>query len=1004
MASPTQLVQFTFAGGIDQSIRSEAVDPTAAFVNVENVRAPSRGEADKRDGFDAFTGVSRVDATVRTAGYRQFAHGKQTCTIDGALIDSYSPEEAILMNRGRVPECGLSFMKVPSPPGQSSIAVTDSIRVGAFYIITGASASQATVYACVVEATTGQVILPYTAVVTGVAGEIFGLLGARGTTAMLFVAEGSNADIMYAELDCADASTVLSGWSSATAAVGDSNGLLAFNVASSGSYCWMAYVNDSAGASQVSVELYDGGAGGSTTIDTNSATPGAIGLDGTSGTLWVAWNETTSVRVKGLSGTNLAVTNATTATVITTATAPDDIGSIHVVTSSPVTSGRLFVNDGTDGALHARYFVTTLGAVATAGAQMTAYGVLMAGAPFRVSASARYYGPCRGYESTGDVVLCDLTEEDAWVRPVANLPARLSYSLACARSGAHSATERWFPFTIQTTGRAYSGSVAKFDFAADARWRAVPHNGATFLSGGLVSFFDGLRVAESGFVIQPPAVSLSTNGAGAFSSTGGGINVVITYEHADAAGNVHMSGVSEPTNIAAFTNVVNLAIVVRNLGISGRIEAATDPNMRICIWVTADGGEPPYYLLTTLTNTLTSETQTYNMTGHVLGSEALLMGTGNLPNTGAQLDRRAPQGLPHLCAYNGFLVGAGGEEVFWTGQDIDGEGAWWNDSFSAAVTGGGDVTALETQDGVLYVFKRDRIFAMAGIPPLDNGADGGLGAPQRLAVNVGASSPFTCVTEMGIFFVSERGIELLNRSRGVEYIGEQVQTTFASYPYVSAMTYDPVSSCVLIEASSGRSAGLPTGGGRTFVYDIKARVWRSFDRRSVSASTDVPAADGCMVWNGSAWRYGWLRSTGATYVETSEHHLDPGDVWVTKKAKTGYVKLSGIQGQQFMNRVLLLAKKSSTAGLSIAAGYDYDASFETATDWTAAALDTLSTSLGRIQVGHDLHDDAEGQAVAVEITDSAPASVGTGQGATWIALTFEGQPRPNAVQLSSEAR
>jgi hypothetical protein len=999
MASPTQLVQFTFAGGIDQSIRSEAVDPTAAFINLENVRAGARGEADKRYGFDVLTGVTRVDATSRTAGYRMFAHGKQTCIIDRDVIDAFSPDNDDQISRGRVPECGLSMMKVPTPGVTGSLTCTDAVRVGD-YLALAYTAGQS-VYASVVEAETGQVIVAPTLIYTGSAAEIYGLLGARGSTAMIFVICSGEGEIRLSEVDCSTATTAYAGWSAQSATVSD-NGGLALAVHSIGTRVYMAYVNDSAGASQVSIQMYDGGAGGSTTVNTSSVTPGDVSLGGAlADTLWVAWNETTAIKVKGLSTTNLATVPASAATVITAASAPSFSG-IAVVASSTAGAGRLFVNDGGAALMYTRNFTTSGAAVTPGAATATHYNAQMTGRPFRVG--TRYYGVCRGYDTSEDVaILCDLTETNAWLRPVANVAPRLASSFFAAQAAQHTTREFWAPIGVQTAGNVTGVQMARFDFDADAHWRAVPHNGVTFLSGGLVSYFDGVRVAESNFVIRPPAAVLATNGVGTFTTTVG-MRVVLTYEQVDAAGNWHLSGVSSPTLISAFTNKVNLEVTYRPLGISGRISAATDPSIRVGIWATKDGGEAPYYLVTTKTNTLTAASATHNITAAPTGSESLLMGTGNLPNTGAQLDRRSVQGLAHLCSYNGFLVGANGEEVFWTGQDIDGEGAWWNDSFSAAVTGGGDVTALETQDGVLYVFKRDRIFAMAGIPPLDNGADGGLGAPQRLAVNVGASSPFTCVTEMGIFFVSERGIELLNRSRGVEYIGEQVQTTFASYPYVSAMTYDPVSSCVLIEASSGRSAGLPTGTGRTFVFDLKAKVWRSFDRRAVSATADVPAADGCMVWNGSAWRYGWLRSTGATYVETSEHYLDPGDVWVTKKARTGYVKMSGVQGQQAMNRVLILAKKHETAGLSISAGYDYDASFETPATWAAATLDTLSTSLGRIQVEHVLHDDAEGQAVAVEITDTTPASPSTGRGATWIALTFEGQPRPNAVQLSSEAR
>ncbi len=997
MASPTQLVQFTFAGGIDESLRAEVLDPSVGFVNRENMRQPTKGSGDKRHGFDAFTGTELVDATTRTAGYRMFAHGKQTCIIDRDIIAAYSPDNDDQIPRGRVPECGLSMMKVPTPGVTGSLTCTDSIRVGD-YLALAYTAGQS-VYASLIEAETGQVIVAPTLLYTGSAAEIYGLLAAQGNTIYAFIICSGETDIQKRTIDVTSATTAYAGWST-SGVVAVLNGGLAMAVHTIGTRLYVAYVNNSGGASQITVEMYDGGAGGTASINTSSVTPSDLALGGDLGdTLWVAWNESTAIKVKGLSTTSMSTTFATTATVITAGQAPFFDG-IAVVASSTAASGRLFVNNGANDRLYTRNFTTSAGAVSASGSTASHFNVQMIGRPFRVG--TRYYGVCQGYDTTEKVaVLCDLTEANAWVRPVANVAPRRATGIFLAQAAQHTTREFWAPIGVQTAGNVTGVQMARFDFDAEGRWRPVAHNGVTFLSGGLVSYFDGVRVAESNFVIRPPVPTFTSAGTGIT----GSFRYVAVYEQVDAAGNWHLSGVSPPMATGSITDDT-ITVTVRPLGISGRISAATDPSVRISLYRTATGGEPPYYYLTSLTNTLTAATQTYadSTADGTLTSRALLMGTGNLPNTGAQLDKRAPQGMAHLCAYNGFLAGALGEEVFWTGQEVDGEGVWWNDNMSAAVTGGGDITALEAQDGTLYVFKRDRIFAMAGQPPNDAGTDGGLGAPHRLAVSVGASSPFTCVTEIGIFFISPRGPELLTRARDVEFIGEKIKDTFASYPDVSAVTYDAASSCVLIEASAGRSAGLPTGSGRTFVYDLQNRSWTSFDRRSVSASTDVAASDACVLWDGNTWRYAWLRADGATYVE-ADHYLDPGDVWVTKRARTASVKMSGIQGQQIMNKVLLLAKSAGNANISMAAAYDYTTTLQTPREWTSTVTSALSGSLGRIQLGHDLHDEAEGQAVAVEIADAEPESgISIGRGPLWIALTFEGQPRPNAALLPEEAR
>jgi hypothetical protein len=1003
MASPTQLVQFTFAGGIDQSMRSEVLDPSAAFVLVENARARAKGGLSKRYGFSAMT-LDRLGGTTRSAAYRLLDHYKQVCVIDRDTLDAYSTGLGSFVSRGRVPECGLSMMKVPAPPGQSGMVVTDACLCGNYLVL--AYVSGLSIYMGVVDATNGAVVRAPELLVTGSA-ETYAMLGTYSTYVVSVSVESGTGTTRLRYLNTANLSA---GWQLAYGNLGGdrATGSLALGVQGLTDRIAAAYVNNSAGASQITVKTFTIAALLDTvTINTNSATPSALALEGSiADTLWCAWNETTTIRLRGLDADNLSGSAlATTGTMCTVTGAPVGLGTIAVCSSSTAGAGRVFVNDGGDRILRMRDFTTSGGAATAGGSTVDVYNVQRYGAPFRVG--SRYYAPCIGYETQErTVVLCDLSDTNAWVRPLASISPRLSAGQPMCRSVAKTSREYWYPVSIQTAGNVVGAQMAKFDFDASARWKPVAHNGVTFLSGGLVSYFDGVRVAESAFLLRPPAPVLATNGVGTFTTTGTGISVVLTYEQVDSAGNWHISSVSDPTSSGAFTNKINLEVTYRPLGISARISEATDPTIRIGIWATENNGTT-YYLVTTVTNTLTASTATYNITAAPDGSTALLYGTGALPGTGGGQDRRAPCGLTHLVSYNGFLVGSQGEDIFWSGQDVSGEGTWWNPLFQQTVSGGGEIAALECQDGTLFAFKRDRIFALAGDPPTDTGTEGGLGPPQRLGVSIGASQPFTCVTELGIFFVSDRGIELLNRSRGVEFIGEQVQDTFAAFPYVTAMTYDPTSSCVIIECAASFSAGQAGGSGRTLVFDMKSRSWRSVDRRKNSAGTaDTPAQDSAMVWNGSAWRFAWLGTDGRVYVEDQTTYLDPGSAFVRMYAKTAYVKLGGIQGQQIMNRVLLLAKKSTRADISIAANYDYDPSFETATAWVADTLDTLSTALGRIQVGHDLHDDAEGQAVSVEVYDATPTggTIGTGAGSAWIALTFEGQPRPNAAQLPSEAR
>jgi hypothetical protein len=1014
VASPTQLVQFTFAGGIDQSIRDEVLDPLASFKVLENVRAPTKGGADKRLGFSALSSL-RLDATTRASGRKMFANGNEICVIDAdSTIDSYSTALGCSVNRGRVSECSLAMRDAPSGGGTSSITVTDARKVGNYVAYTYMAPTTA-LWECFVvllDATTGTVVRAPELLFTAGA-ESYGQLAGYDPYIWCWFVELGSATIKYQLLDTSSATTVQAGWLGSVSAITDLGGVgLAVAVESLEDRIAIAYANTSGGASRLTVKTFTAASTSPTetaTVNTSSVTPDTVGLQGSNAdTLWVAWNETTNVKLKGLTGNSLATVKASTATALTTL----GVAPARVYPISSDTAGAVRVISSRSDMIQMKDCTTAAGAVTPAATTYVVTSALTASLPFKVD--GRYYQAVRPYKGAGadqDVcIVCDMSDtyatSNAWLRPVANIAPGLigSQWQGCAWVSA-SSTEKWLPVSIASTGTVYALSFARLDFASPTRWQTVSHGEATYLSGGILGAYDGVKVVESGFMHAPAQpVIASTATAGSLTGT---FRYVATYERVDANGNWHVSGVSEPISSGAVV-AKQVDVSVRALTISSHISAADDPTQRVSLWRTAGTtGEPPYHYVSSKSNTAVSISVTFNDTTADVSGNALLMGTGALPGTGAQQDRRAPPGLSCLVSYNGMLCGSDGETVWYSGQLVTGEAPWFNPAFQVPCSGGGDIMALAAHDGTLYVFKRDRVFALAGEPPSDNGAYGGLGTPSRLGVDVGARLPVTCVTNMGIFFVSDRGVELL-RGRQVDFIGDQIRDTFPNYPNVTAITFDAASSCVLVECAAEMTDGEAGGDGRTFVYDTRTAVWRSIDRRTALSTvpvTDAPAQDACVVWTSAGYRYAWLHSSGVVHIESRDDYLD-GTRWVRKYGKTASVKLSGIQGQQIMNRVLLLAKKSTRSDISMAASYDYDTSFQTAVAWTAGTLDTLSTALGRVQVGHDLHNDAEGQAVSVEIYDATPTggTVSTGQGATWIALTFEGEPRANAAQLSEEAR
>jgi hypothetical protein len=999
VAAPSQLVQFTFAGGIDQSIRGEALEPSSAFTLIQNARQDARGGLTKRRGFTS-RALTRLDATSRSAGYKLFSHGgaaKQACTVDGTYLDVYSPSAARSIVRGRVSPFGLSYLKLPGP-GSNAFTITDAVICGDYYVATYSDGLNA--YAFVVDAKTGTVARPPEAVIAHGVSEAFALLATFGSNVFMVQREIGSANIKWSKLDTSTAATLNTGWSAAAnlATDGCTPGTfadIAFSVESLAGGCLLLYGNNSGGTNRLTLATFGGsGIGSTTTINTSSTNPTAVALQSDGTTIWAAFERAANVYIQAFD-TSLATTGTLGLAVALSGASPDigSTGFIGIVTTSS-TAGVCYVNDGADTWLRWSSFSISGGAV-TAGTGEVVPNVWLYGRPFR--SGGRTYAPIIAGDASNTqqrAIIADLTESAstvsggmASVRPVAVLEPGLSKPAGVQCRCAAYGSEFWVPITVTTSGASRAVYVARLSTNDVQSWKPVQRGEVTYLTGAMLSAFDGVRVTEANFVISPPKPTTSLGGTGIT----GTYRYVAVYEHVDAAGNWTISGVSTPSDAVSPANQT-VSVNVATLAITSKQTIQNDQNVRVTLYRNVSNGSV-YYKVESKGNNLASSVVTFSdaTSDASLAANAKLYAP-SLPgvNGGAQ-DRRPPSGLMHATMYNGMLVGTLGDTIRHSGQDIPGEALWWNPLFEQTQPDGGPFTGVATMDGTLYLFKRRSIYACNGEAPSDNASSGGLGTPRRLAVDVGCiDARSIVVTSLGIFFQSERGIEILTRGQSVEWVGEQIQTSLGTSTVVAA-TMDQADSLVYFEL-----------GGTALVYDLARRVWQSVDSRSGSVIASA------VIWDEaqSAYRYAYLDSSGLVFVEQSSSYLESGSSWITMLARTGYVKMAGIQGQQIMNRALLLAKKSTRADVNIAASYDYDATFEAATPWVADTLDTLSTALGRIQVGHDLHVDAEGQAVALEISDATPTggTVGTGQGATWIALTFEGQPRPNAAQLPSEAR
>lgn len=1009
MATPPQLVQMAFAAGLDESQQGEVLDPMAGFAVLQNVRQDKRGGLSKRLGYASLgqtVGGSslRLDSTLRAAGNRLCTHKDALCTIDGTYLDSYLSTLQVSAVRSRVPEAGVTtrtLAAVATSGGLYDIVLCNG------YIAT-CTLRDAVHVSVGVEDTAGVVIRAPETVFTTTVTETSATLLTYSTYIILLASDSTTGDVAAYYLNTASAATLTTGWVSignvATDKATTGVECLALSGQSLTNRVAFAYVNDSGGVSQVTVKTMTiAGVVETATVNTNSVTPSCVAVEGSiADTLWVSWNETTAIRLMGLDADALAVTLATTATILTVTTSPG-ASAPFIQSSTTAGAGRLAVNDGTSSLWRVRGFATNTGAVVTSGADQSIRGAKQTTRPFLLG--GRYYAVFTNGEARV-AILCDYTDvlTSRWLRPVASVFPNLSHApgFNALHPQTLSATTVAVGIPVVRSALASCVELITYDFADEGCWAPASHNGSTFFSGGLLSYFDGRRVAEASFLYAPKTPTAADSAGG--SGVTGPVRYVATYEEVDADGNWCISGVSTASAELSITDN-EATVTVEPLAISGRLSATADPRVRVALYRTLQGAEPPYYFVTSTPNDTSGVLTFTDGFDDATLSTARKLYAPNLPGVnGDAQDRRAPPYARHLVSYNGMLVIATGSELWWSGQTISGEGTWFTPAFYVPIDGPGEVTAVAVQDGTLYVFKRKAVFALAGEAPSDNGASGGLGSPRRLAVDVGCLDWRSVVaTSLGIFFLSERGIELLTRSGAVQWIGEAVQTTLASFPVVSSAVLDDRNGLVRFSLAASESGGRVSGNGRDLVYDLSLGTWQSVDDKS-GVSAHEASQDAAMLYVDGLWRYGWLGTDGTIYYERlssdGSAYLD-GSTWITMSAETAWLKLGGIQGRHHVNKVLLLARKSTRADLNTYLSYDYATTSKTVMTRAANDIDTLSTAIDRIQVEHQLHDEAEGQAIKVKFEDATPTggTVSTGKGATWIALTFEGVPKQGAADL-----
>lgn len=449
-------------------------------------------------------------------------------------------------------------------------------------------------------------------------------------------------------------------------------------------------------------------------------------------------------------------------------------------------------------------------------------------------------------------------------------------------------------------------SLANFDFDTNSIFTSEIGQGLQF-GGGLGYTYDGYYPTENSFFLYPDSVELTAHNGSGGAMIAQQYYYQAIYQYNDNQGNPYFSAPSIPVKVTLTSSGSCVTVNVPYY----RLTYKTANLAKVVIYRWSEAQQSMYQVTSISTPLLNDTTQDSIAFVDTL-ADASILGNALLYTTGGAVEDTAPPAyhLSTLADSRQWVVDDEDRNTLWFSKTvIPGTSVEFSDLLTMAIppsTGSegstGPMTALSVMDTKLIIFKENAIYYVetsAGGPD-NTGANSQYGQPQFITSTVGCTNQNSIVfTPAGLMFQSNKGIWLLDRNLGTDYIGAPVQ---------AFTTNATVQSAVSIPKTNQIRFTLDTG--ITLMYDYYYGQWGTFK--------NVPAISSCIYQD----LHTYIDKYGATYQETPGSYLD-GSTPVLISFVTGWIHLAGITGYQRIYDFYLTGQYISPHFLSLQIGYDY---------------------------------------------------------------------------------
>lgn len=328
-----------------------------------------------------------------------------------------------------------------------------------------------------------------------------------------------------------------------------------------------------------------------------------------------------------------------------------------------------------------------------------------------------------------------------------------------------------------------------------------------------------------------------------------------------------------------------------------------------------------YYEVTSITHPLINDITVDSLTFTDTLGDGGILGNALIYTTGGVIEDIGAPSFNSLTLFDDRIWGIDAEDpslLWYSKQVIEATPVEMSDLFTfyVAPTLGsqgstGPILCLSPMDDKLILFKRNALYYINGTGPDNTGANSQYSQPIFITSSVGSSLQQSIVLiPQGVIFQSDKGIWLLDRGLGTQYIGAPVEQYTLNATVESAVSI-PGTNQVRFTLNSGV----------TLMYDYYFGQWGTF--------VNVPAISSTLYQN----LHTYVDSIGRVFQETPGQYLDGGNP-VLQAFSTSWISAAGLQGYQRAYWLFLLGTYLSPHKLNIQIAYDFQPAASQSTIFT----------------------------------------------------------------------